>query len=299
VEPKQKALEDGGVRYIYSNVTETQYDTFGRYLASYGCTLDAFESDTGVVKASLSLGKAVFSFTYDSHTHDAVIEYPAYSYVEDTDAPVEGAESVLPLADEAFGVLMPRIALATDLKAGEITESEDGFEESYEQFTDSEYAQFSRYLQENGCEMTDYFTDAGGILTVNLVKSGVPFTLIYDRVNSVATVRYAKNSRPEPTPTPVPTAKPQTTPAPQSPKIEVTVFSESECWRTAEAYFKNMSWKNPDSLMIHSHTTTLTDGAYTFLIDYSAQNSFGGYNRNTGMVVVDASNNMVTMAWAG
>lgn len=300
--PKKAALEDGGTRYTYSGVTEAQYDAFSRYLAAYGCALEAFEAQDGVATASVSRKNAAFSFTYDSHALTAEIDYPSFSFVEDMEALAESTEALLPLADEAFGVLMPRIALATGLESGGLVETENGYEETYANFTDADYAQFSAYLQENNCTVADYSTDASGAMTINLVKSDVPFTFIYDRAGKHATVRYAANSRPEytPMPTPSPTPAPTKEVEPSTTKESgFYLYSESECWRTAEAYFKSMSWKNPDSLTIHSYTTTKSDGSYTFRIDYSAQNGFGGYNRDTGMVVVDAGTNKVTLAWAG
>jgi len=295
-EPTTKK-EPGFLQFHYADVSEAEYDDFSRYLKACGCTLADFSVASGVAAAELKQGNVSFHFEYDSNTHVATIEYPAFSFVED--GPFEEADRVglLPPADEAFGVLLPRIALATGLKSEELVQTEEGLEETYQNFTEEEYARFSVYLQERGCSVIDYGTDAKGVLTIDLEKSGVPFSLIYDRIRNTAVMRYALGSRPEPTPTPEPTLIPTSTPKPQAKERTTTFYSESDCWRTAEVYFKGMSWKNPDSLTIHGHTSSLSDGAYTFLIDYSAQNGFGGYNRSTGMVVVDVTTGQVTMAW--
>ena len=297
-EPKVKKESDASLRYEYIDVSEAEYDAFSRYLKACGCTQADFNVESGVAIAELKQGSVPFTFEYDSNTHIATINYPAFSFVEDGAFEDAEGKGLMPLADEAFGIVVPRIELATQLKPEGLVQTTEGYEETYHNFTEEDYAKFSAYLQERGCTVVDYGIDENGILTVNLEKSGVPFSLTYDRIQKSAVMRYAPNSRPEPTPTPEPTPIPTSAPKPQATKRTTTVYSESDCWRTAEAYFKSMSWKNPDSLQIHGHTSTLSEGAYTFLIDYSAQNSFGGYNRKTGMVVVDANTNQVSMAWA-
>ena len=73
--------------------------------------------------------------------------------------------------------------------------------------------------------------------------------------------------------------------------------SENMCWETAKEYFENLLWKNPDSLTIHDHTSTIDEYSYIFTIDYSAQNGFGGYNRETAIIVVNGVTNQVTSAF--
>lgn len=76
------------------------------------------------------------------------------------------------------------------------------------------------------------------------------------------------------------------------------VFSdiESKAIKTIEA-FKSIL-KNPDSLQIHSiyaNKRLVGDVDYTFKIDYSAQNSFGGMQRKTIYVDIDNNGNVDTV----
>ena len=73
--------------------------------------------------------------------------------------------------------------------------------------------------------------------------------------------------------------------------------SESECKSIALDYLKN-HLKNPDSLQVHSTTSTKSGNEYTFIIDYSAMNSFGGYTRNSYICVVDCTDGKVTSAFS-
>ena len=73
--------------------------------------------------------------------------------------------------------------------------------------------------------------------------------------------------------------------------------SQSECERIAVDYLKDYL-KNPDSLQIHSTSATRSGDEYTFIIDYSAMNSFGGFTRSTYICVVDSTNGKVTSAFS-
>ena len=121
----------------------------------------------------------------------------------------------------------------------------------------------------------------------------------YLALRHIGTIVYPKESRVEaawaaPTSTPKPAAT-------ATPKPSQTYYSQSECWSAAERYFKNLSWKNPSSVTIHSHSATYdsSDNTYTFYIDYSAQNGFGGYNRSYYFITVSAVTGRVTSAFGG
>lgn len=72
-------------------------------------------------------------------------------------------------------------------------------------------------------------------------------------------------------------------------------FSESYCKDLAIAVLKR-HLKNPESLQIHSTTSSKSGDEYTFIIDCSAMNSFGGYTRNTYVCVVDCVKGIVNLA---
>ena len=76
-----------------------------------------------------------------------------------------------------------------------------------------------------------------------------------------------------------------------------TSRSETECEKIALDYLKN-HLKNPDSLQVHSTSSSKSGDEYTFIIDYSAMNSFGGYTRSTYICVVDSVDGKVTTAFA-
>ena len=100
-----------------------------------------------------------------------------------------------------------------------------------------------------------------------------------------------------PTQTPKPvvdTQKPTTTskPKPTSKPIDV-------CWSIAKRYFNNLKWKNPKSVTIneYSYTYDFPRKQYTFTIDYSAENGFGGMNRGYYWITVDADTGEVVTAF--
>ena len=86
-----------------------------------------------------------------------------------------------------------------------------------------------------------------------------------------------------------------------SPKIEEDnqsqrLLSSSACVDVAVGYLKD-HLKNPTSLQIHSQSATVDGFECTVIIDYSAMNSFGGYNRSTYICIVDARDGTVNMAY--
>ena len=124
------------------------------------------------------------------------------------------------------------------------------------------------------------------------------FTFTYDTLRHIGEVIYPKGSLIETAwVAPTATSMPTVTAIPKS----LQYYSESECWSTAERYFKNISWKNPSSVTIHDHSAIydVSYNTYTFIIDYSAQNGFGGYNRSNYFITVSAATGQVTSAFGG
>ena len=78
---------------------------------------------------------------------------------------------------------------------------------------------------------------------------------------------------------------------------KTTIYSESSCESIAIDYLKKYL-KNPASLQIHGVTSSKSDDSYTFLFDYSAMNSFGGYTRSSYICVVDSITGKVTAAYS-
>jgi len=284
---------DNGTLLTYYSFDEEDYKSFDKYLSGTDCTVEILSTDNRILVASISKDDAKIIFTYDYATKTASMLYPEGTHADDGKECKNGMGNVLPDLDE-LSVIIPRIDLVTDLSStGLVDLPNGGFEEKYEGFTDSAYEAYSKYLKEYDCLVVDYKIDENDVLTIQLERNGIGFTMIYDKTANTVTMQYAPGGRPEPTPTPVPTLPP--TPIPTStPK---TSYSESECWNTAEAYFKKLGWKNPDSLTIHGHSSSFSNNEYTFIIDYSAQNGFGGYNRKTAILCVNKLTNKVTTVW--
>ncbi len=294
-EPEIMLLDNYKTQYSYTNVTEKQYNDFSCYLAEKGCELIKSDFNGTVLKATIRYDGASFNIEYNNSAYTVNIIYPELYYIDDKE--YDGTSTALiPTTSELFGEMMPRIDIATGLSAESKTYLEDGgYEETYLGFTDTQYNKFSGYLKEYGCTISEYWEDENGVLHFILMRNDVPFTFIYDRAVNQATIRYAAGTRPEPTLTPTPTLEPKPVPTPNSDNTKF--YSESDCWKTAERYFKNLRWKNPSSLTIHGHTSSYSNDEYTFVIDYSAQNGFGGYNRKSAIICVSNKTNSITTAW--
>ena len=282
-EPRIILLDTYETKYSYTNVTESEYNSFCCYLTEMNCTLVDSDFDGKVLNATVKKGDSSFRIKYNNSTKTLDIIYPEAFYIENAEyEDSSSAIALLPTTNELFGVFMPRIDLATGLEATSKVQLEDGgYEEVYSGFTDSDYQTFSNYLQKYGCEVLDYGTNENGVLSITLTKSDMPFTLLYDRAASQVTIRYSSGTRLEPTPIPSPT--PKLTPVPTTKPISSTNYSENDCYSVAADYLKSVL-KNPNSLQIHSHSTINYDDTYCFVFDYSAQNSFGGYTRSNAYI---------------
>lgn len=97
------------------------------------------------------------------------------------------------------------------------------------------------------------------------------------------------------TPAPAATLKPTATPTPK-PTAKPTTYSKADCKNIAINTLKNRL-KNPASLQVHSVSIDGKDGdsSFGFEIDFSAQNSLGGYKRQTFFCIVDANTGYASM----
>lgn len=79
-------------------------------------------------------------------------------------------------------------------------------------------------------------------------------------------------------------------------KKESGNYSQLKCELIATDYLESIL-KNPNSLQIHSISVAKSGNSYIFTIDYSAQNSLGGYNRSTFICQVDFMTGKVVAAF--
>ena len=298
--PSSENTDENGITQVWANFTDADYSAFSTYLAQAGATLKQSSADGGILTAEISLNSSSFTLTYDWHTKTASMFYPKGTSPErEKWNTLKGNGSILPKMD-TIGKDLPSMSQALS-RVPDATETlDDGSRsETYNNFDEADYTKFSQYLQVAGCAVDDYHVEDGSVMVIQLSNLTGNFTFTYDTLRHIGKVVYPKGSRVEaawaaPTATPKPAAT-------ATPKPSQTYYSQSECWSAAERYFKNLSWKNPSSVTIHSHSATYdsSDNTYTFYIDYSAQNGFGGYNRSYYFITVSAVTGRVTSAFGG
>lgn len=287
--------EDGATTLRCHGVTEADYDAFSRYLAVCSCELDSVDVQGNVITAKLSRKGAQFEMRYDNAAGTAVFDYPSIAYIEDMEYSDDASQrGLLPLAEEAFGTYVPNIAQAIGRAADRSEQGDAGLVEYYDQFSPEDYAAYSAYLQSSGVSVVGYTTE-NGILKISLEKNGKQFEFHYNNGSNTAELRYGTETRPEAMITPVPTATPQPTPTPAPQRV--AKYSQQECRSIAEQYFKNLSWKNPSSLTIHSIDSMYDSDGWVFIFDHSAQNSFGGMTRNRYYIKVDDATGNIVLAF--
>ncbi len=100
------------------------------------------------------------------------------------------AGGLLPTLGDVFGVDMPNMEKAL-LKAADGTETlPDGSKRmNFSGITEDDYAAFSAYLSDFGCELGDY-TFEGTLLTANMMKDGKYFIFAYDGAAGTACLTY-------------------------------------------------------------------------------------------------------------
>lgn len=285
---------DIGFQEIYRNFTEDEYLAFGQYLAGIGASVKEYTSDGSIMSATISVRDSEMVFSYDLATNTGIAVYPTGTRAETELEVFDRGDSIL-LITTVVVQEMPRIstALAREASSSEILEN-GSLQETYLDFSETDYNTFSQFLQKTGCELENYNTDENGVLVINLVSSFGKMTFFYDALHHIGIAEYPNDTTMKKALAITPTPAPEATPEPEK---ETKYYSANECWRAAYRYFTNLSWKNPQSLTIHDHTTSYTDDGYLFTIDYSAQNGFGGMNRNYYWITVDALTCKVTAAF--
>ena len=295
--PNRQSSGGEGLTLTWDTFSDDDYTAFSAYLAETGAVLKDRSIEAGVLNVEIGLNGFSFRFIYDWNKQTAETIYPEGTTPESSrwNAPV-GSGSILP-ENKDLGRELPRISMALEREPSSTeTLADGGLREIYNDFSEADYNTFSQYLQKTGCTLVDYHTDDSGVLVFNLTNGSGKLVFSYDALRHTGTAEYPVYTRverawaPTPTPEPVATPKPDTT-------VHTANYSESDCWWTAQTYFKNLRWKNPDSVTIHGHTTSYTDGGYLFTIDYSAQNGFGGTNRGYYWITVNKTTNIVTSAF--
>lgn len=299
--PDMEASDESGITQVWANFTDADYSAFSTYLAQAGATLKQSSTKGGVLTAEIGLNASSFTFTYDWHTKTAAVRYPIGTSPErEKWNTLKGSGSILPKMD-TIGKELPSMSKAISrLPDATETLTDGSLCETYNNFCEADYTLFSQYLLSSECAVDDYHVEDGNVMVIQLRNITGTFTFTYDALRHIGTVTYPKASLIE-APWVDPTEKAKATVAPTEKTIEIK--SESDCWSSAEQYFMNLSWKNPSSVTIYSHTGTLglegSDLVYTFYIDYSAQNGFGGNNRSYYFITVNAATGQVTSAFDG
>lgn len=295
--PDAQVSDNGKQIQKWNEFSDEDYAAFSAYLGETGAELKDSTISAGVLNAEIGLNGFAFSFVYDWNVQTAQSVYPDGTTPETGrwNTPV-GKGSVLPELDD-LGKELPRISAALEREPSSSETLQDGsILETYIDFSEEDYSTFSQYLQKMNCVLDDYHAEEDGTMVIYLSNGSGKMTFSYDAVRHIGEIEYPSNTRvesawaPLPTPEPIEITKPENT-------EETKTYSESDCWWTAYQYFKNLSWKNPESVTIHDHTTSYTSEGYLFTIDYSAQNGFGGMNRDYYWITVDSSTRKVISAF--
>ena len=297
--PDEQTTGEEGLTQTWVVFTDEDYTAFSSYLAETGAALLSSSIEAGILNAEIGLNGFSFRFIYNWNAQSAIVTYPEGTTPESSrwNAPV-GSGSILPEIGE-LGQKLPRISMALEREpSSEETLADGSIRETYLNFSEADYNTFSAYLQQTGCSLVDYHSDENGVLVINLTNGSGNFVFSYDALHHTGTAEYPVHTRVEKAwvPAPVSTPEPAATPKPSTP-IYTAKYSESQCWNIAYNYFTNLRWKDPQSLKIYGHTSKYSDGGYTFTIDYSAANGFGGTNRGYYRITVNASTGKVTLAF--
>lgn len=274
-----REMDTGAVRFEFEQISAEDYRSIGRLLALYGCAPGNAVTAGDAVTAEATVEGRTIVVTYDLERRWMDVIYPKYFYTERRTLSASFDRSALPDLQQAFGVLLPRFSnVLGRLPDAEETAGDGTLKETYRRFTEEDYGAVSQYLLDAGCSVTDYHTE-GRTLVISLEKGGAAFVLNYDPDGQTASVQYPASSRPEPgplvTPTPGPTAKPTATPKPTPTTDEYNTYAA-----IFVAAIKGTR-KNPSSLQVHWIKVMEYKGDSYIVINFSAQNGFGGYNRET------------------
>ena len=288
-EPIETDEQNSELTLRFDQITDEDLQLLDRYLKGHGCNLQEFSIDGNKAIFTITYDDEAIVFEYDNEAKTLNVTYPANIRLERSFGSISETGGLLPDISAGFIIELPNMQTAIGRTPSESYDRDDQHVEVYSHFSRTDYSRFSTYLQTYGCSVSGYEVE-NDVMTVGLTYKGLPFTFVYDPNASIARLYYPIDSHLAPTPAPTAAPTPRPTKGPH-------YYSESECWSTAYNYFLNLSWKNPNSLTVHGHTSTFSDGSYTFYIDYSAQNGFGGYNRTYYFITVDATTGRVTSAF--
>ena len=280
-----KSSDTGETIQHYTDVTAQDYEAFSKVLASAGCIADSFSVAGSALTVQVSKQHGRLSLLYDYTNETLDLTYNTLTQVNSTYPHEMQDRGILPILSDLWAAYLPSLSNLIGRAADEAKSEKDLITETWHGFTDADYYLMGDYLEKSGSEVLDY-SATETVLTINLRKNNQDYTIIYDREKGyVSEVRHKlagleRGNRVTATPMPTvrPTPKPTATPRPE--------YGETSCYNVAVDYLKNML-KNPESLQIHSYSTTYTGDGYRFAIDYSAMNSFGGYTRETRYINVN------------
>ena len=264
--------KDGETIEEYEGFSAEDYQQAGKYFQKSGFTLYSSKYESPTIKLMLQKEGQSVALDYNPATLSLKVKYPRY-YTEETSLPnsLEDDTCLFPNIEDIAGVVLPSLSTILKKEPDAIQKTSGKIvSETYYSFSESDYKKVSEYLLSQNCVVTDYSKN-GDDLLINLQKAN--FTLKYNPVNKNAVVEYESNAVVEQIfhSTPVPTATPSPT------------LSDDE-YNTYAAVFvialKGMM-KNPNSVEIHHIKVMEYKGKQYIVIDFSAMNGFGGYNRES------------------
>ena len=283
-------------------VTDEDYYQVGKYFGSSGCTIGNESFSEGILSIPVKRGSSEILFSYNLVDHSFSLTYPKGTRPENNASNSTVVEtSIFPsfdsfLVEDMVGglfVLPSAGNVIGRIPDQETIDNTGCVVQTFEKFSSEDYDMFSSYLQERGCTVENYSTN-GSEITINLMMDGFGFSFIYDRENFIGKVLYPPKTKAEAIITPTPKQQTETMP---TPKPFEKMYSETECYNIAISYLKKYL-KNPSSLEVHSYTSSQNGRTYVFIIDYSAQNGFGGFSREKYYVIVDYDEGKVTSAYS-
>ena len=298
---RRDTVTEAGLRQReYAYVDEDRYLLFGSCLAAYGFQLTGSHVKDGMICAVATWNGNPLEVTWNPAEYQLTVTYPEYWYRDDSLWPGEngGVPSILPDREQMLGIAVPQLGLALNREPDRTEILPDSrYAEIYVKFGEADYSVFSDYLEQKGWETVGY-VKTGTVLKVTLGKGDKRFDFEYDGIYHTGRTVYADRSQMEvkamvtPTPRPTATPRPSVTPTPRAtatprPTKLPKRYSEGECYNIAKRYFDSLLWKNPASVTLHGYTVTEGDTGYLFMFDFSAMNSFGGYDRKTYYISVN------------
>lgn len=109
---------------------------------------------------------------------------------------VANAGGLLPSADELFGVSLPSVGLAVGREADEEEKTDAGSQETYCNFSASDYQAFGEYLAGANAKLLEYKFE-NGVMTATVSVKNKDFIFAYDSAQKSAVVIYPSGTRAE------------------------------------------------------------------------------------------------------